>query len=146
MNYDELKAAELKALCIKRGIQPSRAKIDMIEDLKARDAADELTKLGQEMAQEATDAPLPASEGAPSPVTLEKAPEPVKADETPWWVFDGRLYKRYVQDGALTDLVHEGYIADVVEEALTQNFVPYGPSFRVSNPDLFYWVYAVNVR
>ena len=39
MNYEDLTAKELRELCEKKGIKPSRAKADMIEDLKARDAA-----------------------------------------------------------------------------------------------------------
>lgn len=140
MNYDDLTAKELKALCEERGIKPSRAKADMIEDLKARDAADELSRLGQEMEQDATQA---ASQPDPAPEVKEPSESP---SDSPVWISDGRLRMRFERQGRLDDFEHYSYLSKVVEEAENRGLESYGPPFRVNDPDTYYWVYAVNVR
>lgn len=144
MDYSEMTAAELKALCVKKGIKPSRAKADMIEDLKARDAADELTRLSQEMEQEAAEAPVEPVEETPAPAV--EVPSKSLPEERVW-VSDGRLYKAYAkEDRWLDDDEHEENLRDIVEEAVLRGVDYYGPSFRVDDPDVDEWIYAINVR
>lgn len=140
MNYEDLKAAELKALCEERGIKPSRAKADMIEDLKTRDAADELTQLGQEVELNGSETASAWVKEDPDPV------EPVEAPDEPVWLADGCLYIRYLRHGRLDDREHHHNLTNVVEEAVIRGLTPYGPPFRVNDPDSATWVYAVNVR
>jgi hypothetical protein len=158
MDYTDLTAAELKALCAKRDIKPSRAKADMIEDLKARDAADELTRLGQEIDYDANltkwETELLESAGASeTPVEEVEAPEvhlapetAAEADEEPGWVQEGRLYKRYKRHGILDDREHRNNLTDVVEEAVIRGLDYFGPSFRIDDGDSASWLYAINVR
>lgn len=144
MDYSEMTAAELKALCVAKGIKPSRAKADMIEDLKAREAADELTRLSQEMEQEAAEASVEPVEETPAPAVEVPAP---KLPEERVWVSDGRLYKAYAkEDRWLDDDEHEENLRDIVEEAVLRGVDYYGPSFRVDDPDVDEWIYAINVR
>jgi hypothetical protein len=147
MDYSELTAKELRELCEKRGIKPSRAKADMIEDLKARDAADELTRLSEELGLR--DEPLTVSEDVqvpevhPEPVGPVEEP-PAAFDETVWFA-NGRLYKTYPHTGPLQDAEHASNLSDVIEEAVIRGKSTYGPSFRVrskTGP----WVYAIHVR
>lgn len=144
MNYDTMKAAELKALCELRGITPHRAKAVMIADLKARDAfADELTKLGQEL--DASDGGLPASEDVPD---LGDHLDLTKPVETDVWRSEDSFYKRYDAEGPyLGNDEHEENLRDVVDTAKNHHLTPYGPPFRVADKcGVGYWVYAVNVR
>lgn len=144
MDYTEMTAAELKALCVEKGIKPSRAKADMVEDLKARDAADELTRLGQEMEQEALDAPVEPVEEAPVPEVQVPAKNP--ANERVW-ILDGRLFKAYEkEDRWLDDDEHEENLRDIVEEAVLRGKDYYGPPFRVDDPDVDEWIYAINIH
>lgn len=136
MNYDDLKAAELRALCEERGIKPSRAKTDMIADLKADDAVREGTATDYDANLAAWEKELLSQD----PQTPESAPE------EPVWLSDGRLYKRYERHGKLDDREHHSNLTDVVEEAVIRGREPFGPSFRVTDPDPNTWVYAVNVR
>lgn len=140
MNYEDLKAAELKALCEERHIKPSRAKADMIADLKALDAANELTQLTEELGLYEDQTP---SETVPAPEPQE---EPENAPDEPVWLSDGRLYKRYTRHGILDNREHEGNLTDVIEEAVIRGLEPLPPSYRVGDPDSKSWVYAVNVR
>jgi hypothetical protein len=149
MNYEEMTAKELRELCEQRGIKPSRAKADMIEDLKARDAADELTRLSQDL--DLPDEPVTVSEPAPAP---EVPAEPEKPAETPSepededaWVENGRLYKRYRrQSPVLGDREHADNLADIAGEAVRRGREPYGLAFRVRDTDIATWLYAINVR
>lgn len=154
MNYDELKAAELRALCEERGIKPSRAKHDMIEDLKARDAADELTVLAQEMEQEAADAPVPAPEAPPIPFIPEDLQKPAERPVEPLvrspgaeWVENGVFLKEFDRNYTLEQYEHERNLNQVVSAALGMQLHPYGPPYRVADrTNAFKWVYGVNVR
>lgn len=144
MNYEDLTAKELRELCEKKGIKPSRAKADMIEDLKARDAADELTRLDQEMEQEAAEAAEKPAEEKPVPTVEVPAP---KLPEERVWVSDGRLYKAYAkEDKWLDDDEHEENLRDIVEEAVLRGADYFGPPFRVDDPDVNEWIYAINIR
>lgn len=140
MSYEDLKAAELKTLCEEKGIKPSRAKADMIEDLKARDAADDLITLTEDMGLNDSDA---ASAWV---VEGQDQTEPVPASDEPVWLDDGRLYIRHDRHGRLDDREHHHNLISVVEEAVIRGLTPYGPAFRVNDPDSATWVYAVNVR
>jgi ribosomal protein L12E/L44/L45/RPP1/RPP2 len=148
MTYEDLKAAELRALCEQRGIKPSRAKADMIADLKAKDAADALIKHDE-------DAGLYAHETASEEVQAPEVPaEPEKPAETPSepededaWVENGRLYKRYRrQSPVLGDREHADNLADIAGEAVRRGREPYGLAFRVRDTDIATWLYAINVR
>lgn len=149
MKYEDMTAKELRELCEERGIKPSRAKADMIEDLKARDAADELTRLSQEL--DRPDEPLPASEEDPAPEVPVEPEKPAESrtepeDETVW-VEHGRLYKRYPrQTPVLGDHEHVNNLTDVTEEAVIRGRETYGSAFRVRDPDSATWLYAINVR
>jgi len=146
MDYSGLTAKELRELCEKQGIKPSRAKADMIEDLLAREVADELTKHDQE---NGLYGPLPPVEEDPGP-SVHPAQEPPA--ETPpavpeetVWVEDGRLHKAYPRTGPLLDVEHATYLDDVREEAVSRGEVVYGPAFRLGHrPGP--WVYAIHVR
>lgn len=144
MDYTDMTAAELKALCATKGIKPSRAKADMIEDLKARDAADELTQLTQEMEQEAAERREEPAEAVPAVFVPEHLQ---KAGEDRVWLSDGRLFKAYLkEDKWLDDDEHEENLRDIVEEAVIRGKEHYGPPFRVDDPDVDEWIYAINVR
>lgn len=135
MNYEDLKAAELRALCEERGLKVHRAKADMIEELEAYDATH-----GPETPSE----PLPEPE---PPISPEKpAEEPTRPTDDSVWVEDGTLHRRYLRSGILTDFEHLDHLADIAEEALSRGYEPYGPSFRVRDPDSATWVYGVNIR
>lgn len=140
MNYDELKAAELKALCEEKGIKPSRAKADMIEDLKAWESAFELMQHDQDAGLYDS---LPSLEKDPVP---EPQPEPEPAADELVWLQDGVLHKRYKRHGKLDEREHHHYLSDVIEEAVLRDFGPFGPSFRLTDPDPDTWVYGINVR
>lgn len=140
MSYEDLKAAELKALCEEKGIKPSRAKADMIEDLKAWESAFELMQHDQDAGLYDS---LPSFKKTPDP---EPQPEPVPASDEPVWLDDGRLYIRHDRHGRLDDREHHHNLISVVEEAVIRGLTPYGPAFRVNDPDSATWVYAVNVR
>ena len=148
MNYEDLKAAELRALCEQRGIKPSRAKADMIEDLKAKDAADALIALDE---IEGLYDDKTASEEAQAPEVPEETEKPAESHpETPQedvWEEGGSLHKRYPRRNPVLDsFEHIDRLIDVVNEALSRGKEPYGPAFRVRDPDPTTWVYAVNIR
>lgn len=147
MKYEEMSAAELKALCIEKGVKPSRAKADMIEDLKARDAADELIQLGAEEGLYGSETVSAVETG---PETLA---EPTKSTESPSAPSDtrvriegGSLYKTYPRNGLLSDREHQEHLDDVVAEALSRNQTPFGPAFRDRTTDETVWLYGVNIR
>jgi hypothetical protein len=153
MAYSELTAKDLKALCEERSIKPSRAKADMIADLTARDAADELTRLGQETGQEAVNDVLPASEDDLGPEDEGPVEKPTQRPLEPlevnydWWIFEGRFLRRYMRTGpGLDGWEHISHLANVVAIAQDAGFEPYGPPFRKDDPDPTTWVYAVNIR
>lgn len=148
MNYDDLGAKELRALCEKRGIKPSRAKADMIEDLKARDAADELTQLTQDLG---LDEPLTASDVAPVPEVVAEperpADGPVAAPDEPYWVEQGVFLKKFPRNPNLDSWEHEANLRDVQEHARAEGFVILNPPRRVSaRTTPSHWVYGINVR
>jgi hypothetical protein len=150
MDYTEMTAAELKALCVEKGIKPSRAKADMVEDLKARDAADELS-LEANLQQFEEDVLVDRVGGSVEPVQMVPIPfipEALqKAADEPSWVSEGRLFKRYQkEDSFLDEDEHEENLRDIVEEAVIRNLDYYGPPFRVDDPDTDEWVYAINVH
>lgn len=135
MDYSELTATELRKLCEKHGIKPSRAKADMIEDLKALDAANE---------QEAVEASVEPVEEKPVPAVEVPAP---KRPEERVWLSDGRLYKAFEkEDKWLDDDEHEENLRAMVEEAEARGADHFGPPFRVDDPDVDEWIYAINVR
>jgi len=149
MDYSELTAAELKALCLEKGIKPSRAKADMIEDLKARDAADELTRLSQEL--NLPDEPMPGSEDVwppEVPIELQKPAErPVEALTAFPWVEDGVYLKAFDRRETLDQGEHEMYLRLVGEGARADGFETYGPPYRVASKTLpTEWIYGINVR
>lgn len=149
MKYEDMKAAELRALCEEKGLKVHRAKADMIEELKARDAADELTRLGQEMEQ---DAPEEVSNGSQPGSAWLVGPDGLPVDSGPvdgdTWLFDGRFYKQYPKRGIyLEDDEHRGNLADVIANAAEAGHEYFGPSYRVPEKcGADFWVYAVNVR
>lgn len=148
MNYDDLTAKELRELCEKRGIKPSRAKADMIEDLKARDAADELTQLSQDLG---LDEPVWPVEESPAP---EVHPEPEKPAERPVEVLtpphvieDGVFYREFPRGPVLEQWEHESNLRSVAQAAMASGYEVYGPAFRAHNRSTEYtWVYGVNFR
>lgn len=153
MDYTELTAAELKALCLQKGIKPSRAKADMIEDLKARDAADELTRLSQELGL--PDEPLTASEEAWPPQVpdelrgplSEPTARPVQPLTTFPWVEDGLYLKTFDRRDTLDQGEHEMYLRMTAEGARADGFETYGPPYRVHSRTMATeWVYGINVR
>lgn len=160
MNYDELKAAELRALCEEKGIKPSRAKHDMIEDLKARDAADELTQLSQELDlpdepmpvrsdtfMKALDVPQEAPVDDPGPRGQERPLEQLQRAPGAEWVMDGTFYKEFPRDAVLDEREHESNLRQVVGGALAMQFQPYGPPFRsAALTSVTRWVYGVNIH
>lgn len=171
MNYDELKAAELKALCEERGIKPHKAKAVMAADLRAKDGADELllqqnmTKFENELLADVPEAPVrkasptfgkaleepvPASEYVPIPFVPEEVVEAVEertADLSKHWVEDGVYLKGYIRRGVLGQGEHEYYLEQVVLAAQGDTFTPFGPPFRSANHTSdSTWVYGVNVR
>lgn len=147
MTYDDLTAKELRELCEERGIKPSRAKADMIEDLKARDIADELIQHDE---AEGLYEPETAPEPVPEPETPAEPEKPTESQpEAPAehvWVEGGTLYKTYPRNGRPSDREHQEYLGDVVEEAVAHGRDPYGPPFRDRTTDKSVWLYGVNVR
>lgn len=150
MNYDELTAKELRELCEKRGIKPSRAKADMIENLQARDAADELSRIGQELEQDGVEASVPTVEEPTAPEvpveTVKPAESQPEAPEDHAWVEGGTFYKTYPRNGRPSDREHQSYLEGVVEAAVAHGRDPYGPPFRDRTTDRSVWLYGVNVR
>lgn len=154
MDYSELTAKELREICEEKGIKPSRAKVDMIEDLKAREAADELTRLGQEMEQEAADAPVPAPQAPPIPFIPEELQKPVERPVEPLvrspgaeWVEGGIFLKEFDRGYALDTQEHESNLRQVLGAALAMGLSPYGPPYRFhERTNAFKWVYAINVH
>lgn len=164
MKYDDLKAAELRALCEERGIKPSRAKADMIEDLKARDTADELTRLSQELDLpdepmpersptfgKALEEPVEPAQDSPPPFTpeyIEKPAErPVVALTDVPWVEEGVFLVHFPRHEILDQGEHEANLQNVVTKALEDGFEPFGPPYRVhSRTQPNAWVYGVNIR
>lgn len=149
MNYDDLTAKELRELCEKRGIKPSRAKVDMIEDLKARDAADELTQLSQELGL--PDEPLTASEedSAPEvhPESEKPAQRPVEVLIAPHTIEDGVFYREFPRGVILEQWEHESNLRSVEQVARASGYHVFGPAFRdhERSSDTM-WVYGVNFR
>lgn len=139
MNYDELKAAELKVLCEERGIKPSRAKHDMIADLKDWDASN---------------APVPPVEEVEVPLAQEEPTKPAQRPVEPLvrspgaeWVEDGVFLKEFDRNYTLEEYEHQRNLNQVVGAALGMRLHPYGPPYRVaSRTNAFKWVYGVNVR
>lgn len=149
MNYADLKAHELRELCEARGIKPSRAKADMIADLEARDAADELTRLSQELGL--PDEPLTASEDGTAPEAQDEAEKPaerpVVALEVADWVEDHVFLKRFPRNPNLDSWEHQANLRDVAEYARASGFETFGPAFRVAHRTTpTDWVYGINVR
>lgn len=130
MNYDDLKAAELRELCEERGLKVHRAKADMIAELEAYDAA----------------------QGSETPVEPDPAPEPQPESESPAEehedVWNGTLYVAHARHSQyLSDEEHEESLRGVVAEAERRGLQPYGPPFRAADEcTADFWVYAVNVR
>lgn len=154
MDYSELTAKELREICEEKGIKPSRAKVDMIEDLKAREAADELTRLSQEMEQGAADAPVPAPQAPPIPFIPEELQKPVERPVEPLvrspgaeWVEGGIFLKEFDRGYALDTQEHESNLRQVLGAALAMGLSPYGPPYRFhERTNAFKWVYAINVH
>jgi hypothetical protein len=146
MDYTTLSAKELRELCEQRDIKPSRAKADMIADLEARDAADELTRISQEL--ETPDEPMPSSEAAPAPEVPVEAEKPAESPTAPpedAWVENGRLFLVRPYIGPLDQMTHERYLREVSYEAVSWGFTPILPQRTRLRRGLD-WVYAVHVR
>lgn len=160
MNYGDLKAAELKALCEERGIKPSRAKADMVADLECLDNADELTQFSQEL--DLPDEPMPKRSDSflkalggpetapvddPGPRGRERPLEALQRAPGAEWVMDGVFYKEFQRDAYLDERDHEAYLRQVVGSALALQFDPFGPAFRSEAlTSVTKWVYGVNIR
>ncbi len=164
MNYDELTAKELRELCEKRGIKPSRAKFDMIEDLKARDAADELSleanldQFEQDLLAGKIGGPV-ASETASDEVWPPEVPEelqkPVDGDserpvtklEVPHVIEDGVFYREFPRGVTLDQWEHESNLRSVEQVARSSGYDVFGPAFRDHGRSTStVWVYGVNFR
>lgn len=145
MNYDEMKAAELKALCEKRKLKVHRAKADMIKELKEFDAAQEIKDYYGDEPAPLPDGVLPASEDDATP---EPQPEPESPADEHEDVWNGSLYVAHARHSQhLGDEEHEEYLRDVVAEAERRGLEHYGPPFRAADEcTADFWVYAVNVR
>jgi ribosomal protein L12E/L44/L45/RPP1/RPP2 len=148
MTYEDLKAAELRALCEQRGIKPSRAKADMIADLKAKDAADALIKHDEDAGLYAHETASEEAQAPEVPAEPEKPAESRPAILTGVvWEEGGTFYKRVPRRGSvLGDDEHEENLRDVADEARSRGREVYGPAFRDRDPDTATWVYAINVR
>lgn len=150
MDYTELTAKQLQELCRSRGVDTARDKATMIARLKEDDASKEIEEFYGGDPAPLPDGVLPASEDEPVSPDPEPAPEPPQADPEPseadYWLVAGSLAMRFKRHGKLDDREHRHNLHTVVQTALDNGFAPYGPPFRVTDPDTKSWVYHVNVR
>ncbi len=153
MNYEDMKAAELRALCEAKGIKPSRSKADMIADLEARDSADELTRLSQEL--NLPDEPMPGSEEVWPPEVPEelrkpgdeRTARPVATLVVPHIIEDGTFYKEFPRGETLEQPEHEANLRRITHQAEASGFETFGPAFRAPNRTTRTdWVYGINIR
>lgn len=150
MDYTELTAKQLQELCRTRGVDTARDKATMIARLKEDDAAKEIEEFYGDEPAPLPDGVLPASEDEQEASDPEPAPEPVQADPEPsqpaYWIVKGGFTIRVDRHGKLDDREHRHNLHAVREAAETAGFTPYGPPFRVNDPDKNTWVYRINVR
>jgi hypothetical protein len=171
MNYEELKAAELKALCEERGIKPNKAKAVMAADLKAKDEADELlrqqnmTKFEDDLLAsvvegpvrkvsptfgKALEEPVQAPEYVPVPFIPEEVVEAAEASAAASggnWVEDGVYLRAFERRDVLDQGEHTYYLRKVEEHANEAGFTTFGTPFRVAPRTTdSSWVYGINVR
>lgn len=139
MTYDGLNATQLRELCNAKGVKPSRAKSDMIADLKANDAATELTEMAQE---DGLYDVVSASEGTTEEVHEEPAPEPAQGRT---WVGDGFFFESFPRDGRLTDPAHKNFIDTTELDARKAGYQLRSGANRVSDEDTTIWIYQVGV-
>ena len=151
MDYTELTAKQLQELCRTRGVDTARDKATMIARLKEDDAAKEIEEFYGDKPAPLPDGVLPASEEVVEAPAPEAAPEPSQADPEPsqpdfWVSSDGGFTMRFDRHGKLDEREHRHNLHTVREAAEDAGYSPYGPPFRVVDPDTTTWVYRVYVR
>jgi hypothetical protein len=142
MNYESLNAIQLRELCNAKGVKPSRAKADMIADLKARDALSEDKTFDTTDTLTLTDAVLTLAEDTTEEVHEEPAPEPAQGRT---WVGDGFFFESFPRDGRLTDPAHKNFIDTTELDARKAGYQLRSGANRVSDEDTTIWVYQVGV-
>ena len=126
MNYSDLTAKELQALCEEHGLRPRRAKADMIAALEALDA--DLT------AEPETEVPSPESEAE-------------TVSEAPAWRHEDGFYHTFPKGpDRLEDREHFDYIRQTERAAEEAGYHVRGGGFRIPNDHTTLWFYKVWVQ